>query len=102
MKLIAQRRFQHEDKDVEIGQIIDVSDATGKELLAVGNLVITDKDHAASQADKAEDASRVNINGGVDAHQGAIPATEVNPPIRTNKPGADRKKKPAPGPAETK
>lgn len=98
MKLIAQRRFQHADKDVEIGQTIDVSESTGKELLAIGNLVITEEVHAEAQAAKESDAARANINGGVDER------SPVNPPPREkdDKPAATRKTKPAPGPAETK
>lgn len=98
MKLVAQRRFEHDGHAYAFGQTVDVSEATGKELLAVGTLVHTAEQHAEAEAAK-QAVKEVNINAGTDAGSLGSPE-DVNPPSR--KPGHARKTKVVPGPAETK
>lgn len=100
MKLIAQRRFVHDGTTYAAGQSVDVSEATGKEMLAVGTLVYTPEAHAEAEEAKAA-AKAPNINAGTDA--GSLGSPEaVNPPNRTLADPAKRQTKPAKESPETK
>lgn len=97
MKLIAQRRFDHDGTSYAYGAPVDVSEATGKELLAVGTLVHTPEQHAEAEAAKLA-AKEPNINAGTDAGGLGSPS-DVNPP---NRDPHKRHTKPAKGPIDTK
>lgn len=97
MKLIAQRRFEHDGTSYAYGQSVDVSEATGKELLAVGTLVYSAEAHAAAEKAKAAEKAP-NINAGTDAGSLGSPES-VNPP---NRDPHKRKTKPANPVTETK
>lgn len=97
MKLIAQRRFEHDGTSYAYGHPVDVSEATGKELLAAGTLVYSEQEHTAAEKAKQE-AKQPNINAGTDA--GGIGSPEsVNPP---NRDPHTRKTKPAKPDLKTK